>query len=77
MVSNRLTGRSQSRRSVGETMIGRIAVVLGLLFGAMPAQAGDMRADEARRFVAGKLFAYSCFEGTRGAGRIFNDGSSQ
>ena len=30
---------------------------------------------EARRFIAGKLFAFNCFEGTRGAGRIYADGS--
>src|SRR5471032_1187802 len=34
-----------------------------------------MSAEEARRFVIGKLFTYSCFEGTRGQGRILPDGS--
>jgi hypothetical protein len=32
-----------------------------------------MNADEARRFVAGKVFAFTCFDGTRGAGRILDD----
>ncbi|HEY3891435.1 MAG TPA: hypothetical protein VGM00_05700 [Bradyrhizobium sp.] len=43
--------------------------------GAMmaPALAGSMNADEARRFVAGKVFAFTCFDGTRGAGRILDD----
>ena len=42
-----------------------------------PALAGQMmNADEARRFVAGKVFAFSCFDGTRGAGRVFEDGSA-
>jgi hypothetical protein len=43
--------------------------------GAMiaPAMAGMMNADEARRFVAGKVFAFTCFDGTRGAGRILDD----
>jgi hypothetical protein len=43
--------------------------------GAMiaPALAGMMNADEARRFVAGKVFAFTCFDGTRGAGRILDD----
>jgi len=27
------------------------------------------------RFVAGKLFAFNCFDGSRGAGRIYDDGS--
>ncbi|QAU48507.1 hypothetical protein [Bradyrhizobium guangzhouense] len=37
------------------------------------ALAGSMNADEARRFVAGKVFAFTCFDGTRGAGRILDD----
>ena len=43
--------------------------------GAMiaPALAGMMSADEARRFVAGKVFTFTCFDGTRGAGRILDD----
>jgi hypothetical protein len=32
-----------------------------------------MNADEARRFVSGKVFAFTCFDGTRGAGRILDD----
>ena len=35
-----------------------------------------MNADEARRFVAGKVFAFTCFDGTRGAGRILDDGGA-
>lgn len=38
-----------------------------------PAMAGMMTADEARKFVAGKLFTFTCFDGTRGAGRILGD----
>jgi len=38
-----------------------------------PALAGSMSADEARKFVAGKVFAFTCFDGTRGAGRILED----
>lgn len=34
-----------------------------------------MSPQEARQFVAGKLFAFTCFDGTRGAGRIMHDGS--
>jgi hypothetical protein len=44
---------------------------------AVPAIAGQtMNADEARRFVAGKVFAFKCFDGTRGAGRILDDGGA-
>jgi hypothetical protein len=39
----------------------------------VPALAGMMNADEARRFVSGKVFAFTCFDGTRGAGRVLDD----
>ena len=37
--------------------------------------AGEMRTDEAKRFIAGKLYSFRCFEGTAGTGRIQHDGS--
>ena len=55
-------------------MLRRLALTVGLL-AAAPAMAGEMSADEARRFVVGKLFNYTCFEGTRGQGRVLSDGS--
>ena len=51
-------------------------LVLGAVTaGAMvvPALAGMMNADEARKFVAGKVFAFNCFDGTRGSGRVLDD----
>src|ERR1700688_1115437 len=42
----------------------------------VPALAGAMNADEARKFVAGKVFAFTCFDGTRGAGRVLDDGGA-
>jgi len=39
----------------------------------VPVLAGSMNADEARRFVTGKTFAFTCFDGTRGAGRVLDD----
>lgn len=58
-------------------MIARIvvgAVIAGAT--ALPAIAGSMNADEARKFVAGKVFAFTCFDGTRGAGRVLDDGGA-
>jgi len=55
-------------------MLRGVVLSVGLL-AALPAIAGEMNYDEARRFVAGKLFSYNCFEGTRGQGRVFGDGS--
>jgi hypothetical protein len=51
------------------------ALVFAGLVCAVPVQAEEMRAAEARRFIAGKHFAYTCFEGTTGNGRIYADGS--
>jgi hypothetical protein len=56
-------------------VIARFAVAMVALLAAGSASAETMNPDTARRFVAGKLFAYNCFDGTRGAGRIFADGS--
>jgi len=55
-------------------MLRGFACLVGLL-AAVPAMAGEMTADEARRFVIGKTFSYNCFEGTRGQGRVHADGS--
>src|ERR1700720_1576942 len=42
-----------------------------------PALAGQMmNAGEARKFVAGKVFVFTCFDGTRGAGRVLDDGGA-
>jgi hypothetical protein len=55
--------------------LSRAAVLFASVVGVFPAAAAEMTAEEAKRFVAGKLFAYNCFEGTNGTGRIFTDGS--
>src|ERR1043165_3619250 len=56
-------------------MLLRAAVALTGLLAAVPAFAEPMNAETARQFVAGKLFAFTCFEASSGTGRIFNDGS--
>lgn len=56
-------------------MDARIVAAVVLVASVGPAFAEPMNAKEARRFVVGKLFSYTCFEGTRGAGRIYSDGS--
>jgi hypothetical protein len=43
---------------------------------AAPALAGPMTADEVRKFVSGKVFSFTCFDGTRGAGRVLDDGGA-
>src|SRR5262245_40480968 len=53
----------------------REIVVLAGLASALPAMAGEMTASEARHFVIGKLFSYTCFDGTRGSARVHFDGS--
>jgi hypothetical protein len=61
-------------------MLRRVAVVcacvLGIgAFATSLALAEDLGPEQARAFVVGKLFSYTCFEGTAGSGRIFADGS--
>ena len=56
-------------------MIVRLAIVFLTLLATGPASAETMNADTARRFVTGKLFAFACFDGSRGFGRIYGDGS--
>jgi hypothetical protein len=58
----------------------RSAVVLMTIGAAVPAAlvpaaAEPLNAEAARHFVAGKLFSFTCFEGSTGSGRIFHDGS--
>jgi hypothetical protein len=54
----------------------RLALVMAAsLAWAIPAKAEELRASEARQFIAGKHFSYSCFDGTNGNGRIYADGS--
>ncbi|MBO0755648.1 MAG: hypothetical protein J2P54_07285 [Bradyrhizobiaceae bacterium] len=52
--------------------IAALCVAIATVF---PAAAGEMKPEEAKHFVAGKLFSYTCFEGSTGMGRIFADGS--
>jgi hypothetical protein len=57
-------------------MIVRYAILIIALLAARPALAESLDADAARRFVVGKQFAFTCSDGSRGAGRIFGDGSA-
>jgi hypothetical protein len=56
-------------------MLVRICVIAASLAVALPAMAEEMKPEQARRFVVDKLFSYTCYDGTQGAGRIFPDGS--
>jgi hypothetical protein len=56
-------------------MRARFAFAAVVLFAAFPSMAEPMNPDAARRFVVGKLFAFNCFDGSRGSGRIYGDGS--
>jgi len=60
-------------------MLVRVAVVCAAVLGGGAVLAGaaaeELNPEQARAFVVGKLFAYTCFEGTAGVGRIFPDGS--
>src|ERR671935_2079450 len=69
-------GRRGGGNGEGIIMIARFAIVVAaLLVAVSAAQAEILTPEAARRFVAGKLFAFNCFDGSRGAGRIYGDGS--
>jgi len=71
-----LTGLVKDRLwKVESGMLGRSVIVVAGIIAAMPAGAVELKPLEAKRFIAGKYFSYSCFEGTTGAGRINADGS--
>ena len=56
-------------------MFGRFAIAAVCLLLATPSVAEPLNADGARKFVVGKMFAFTCFDGSRGDGRIYADGS--
>jgi hypothetical protein len=56
-------------------MFARCATVIVILLAFRPASAESLNAETARSFVVGRLFAFNCFDGSRGAGRIYDDGS--
>ena len=60
-----------ARRVAGSLVAGVLAAagVVG------SAGAEELTPEQARQFVANKLFAFTCFDGSRGSGRIFSDGS--
>jgi hypothetical protein len=60
--------------SVRVCLVWACVLVTGIL-GAGMAVAEELGPEQARAFVVGKLFSYTCFEGTAGVGRIFADGS--
>src|SRR5262249_26262492 len=51
------------------------AVLMIVFILTAPTAAEEMSASQAHRFVAGKLFEVSCFDGTRALGRIDGDGA--
>lgn len=60
---------------LGLGMLLRVLVASVLVCGTAAAFAEDLAPEQARAFVVGKLFSYTCFDGTAGMGRIFSDGS--
>jgi hypothetical protein len=56
-------------------MLTRWALLLIGLAMSGQAAAEEMSLEQAHYFVIGKLFAVSCFDGTRAMGRVYGDGS--
>src|ERR1700682_99591 len=53
----------------------RVTMAVAALLAAGPAAAGQLNVDTALDVEVVTLFAFNCFEGTHGAGRIYVDGS--
>jgi hypothetical protein len=53
----------------------RVAALFACVLAVTSAAAEELAPEQARAFIAGKLFSYNCFDGTTGLGRIFEDGS--
>ena len=51
-----------------------VIILVGVIF-ALPVLATEMQPLEAKRFIVGKSWSYRCFDGTKGSGRAFADGS--
>src|SRR6516165_8351544 len=60
--------------SVRVSLVCACILATGVL-GAGVVGAEELGPEQARAFVVGKLFSYTCFEGTAGMGRVFADGS--
>lgn len=56
-------------------MLARYAIGIVALLASAPALAQSLNAAAAQRFVLGKLFAFACVDGSRGSGRVYDDGS--
>jgi hypothetical protein len=56
-------------------MVARHAIAIVSLLAFSPALAEDLDGEAARHFIVGKLFAFTCADGTRGVARIYDDGS--
>ncbi len=56
-------------------MVARQAVVVVTFLAFSPALAENLDAEAARRFIVGKLFAFTCADGSHGAARVYDDGS--
>ncbi|MCK0206942.1 hypothetical protein MWN33_02725 [Starkeya koreensis] len=61
--------------SLRSALMSAALLAAGLLAPLAPASADTLSAAEAQRFVMGRTFSYTCYEGTVGSGRIMPDGS--
>jgi hypothetical protein len=75
-LSNREKFKKKPNLIVGVlSMKTRVAVLCVFCLVASSAIAEELRPEQAKAFVVGKVFAYSCFDGTAGMGRIMANGS--
>ena len=66
------TAPSDARKN---DMVARHAVAVVTLLSFSPALAENLDAEAAGRFIVGKLFTFTCADGSRGVARVYDDGS--
>lgn len=70
-----MDNREQAMRSIVVAALGFAAFLPVALAPAPAAAQQQLSADQAREFVVGRTFSFTCFEGSKGAGRVYADGS--
>jgi hypothetical protein len=75
MVRVDLTKPVKKILEVESVMLARSIITVAGVLVVVPALAAELKPEQARQFIAGKHFSYSCFEGSTGSGRVNPDGS--
>lgn len=77
-IASRRAARPVAGKRLGQGGLKASVAAGTLIVGSLvsgPLAAEPLNADAAQRFVVGRTFSYSCYEGTVGSGKVMKDGS--